>query len=34
MCRALSATAGCWLGVAVYLFGIWHQQRSKRMPVE
>ena len=23
-----------WLGVAVYLFGIWHQQRSKRMPVE
>ena len=21
-----------WLGVAVYLFGIWHQQRSKRMP--
>ena len=23
-----------WLGVAVYLFGIWHQQRSKRMPAE
>ena len=21
-----------WLGVAVYLFGIWHQQRGKRMP--